>query len=365
MADSLPIYVPALPARRSALMAYARLKPWVRATTAPLWTIPPRTGPVRPFGRRPTVPHDRNQDALAAHVRRRTVSIMQAQQALPAWVDAFHVEDEAWPVRSGLWNYLPASPLRPVTGIERADWQQEAAAEVARASGNGLGIRVQVPELPDERRSEAVQSMIDRMRAGTVPLDLLLDLGEVTDEHHQADKWALRAWDLLGRLHRWRTVVVLAGSVPCSVTDLAVGAMTEPHRFDWDILHMMLHAGAAVVPRLTYGDYGAQHTRGADYPTDGGGGPPWGLLRYTTERTFLLAKAATDGEDRAAGIRSLARQITETREYRGAGFSDGDCWLEQCARGTGTQGTGGAGTWIQAGHSQHMTYVSRQLTEAA
>ncbi|MEU8626853.1 hypothetical protein [Streptomyces sp. NPDC048669] len=55
--------------------------------------------------------------------------------------------------------------------------------------------------------------------------------------------------------------------------------------------------------------------------------------------------------------------MTETREFRGAGFSDGDCRLEQCARGTGTQGTGGAGAWIQTGHSQHMTYVSRQLTE--
>lgn len=363
MADSLPIYVPALPARSSALAAYAQLKPWVRATIAPLWTIPPRTGPVRLLGHRPTVPHDRNQHALAAHVRGRTVSIMRAQKALPAWVDAFHVEDEEWPVRSGLWSCLAASPLRPVTGTERADWQQEAAAEVARASGNGLGIRVRVPELPDERRSEAVRGMIDRIRAGgTVPLDLLLDLGDVTDEHHRADKWALRAWDLLGRLHRWRTVVVLAGSVPCSVTDLAVGAMTEPHRFDWDIRHMMLHAGAAVVPRLTYGDYGAQHTRGADHPT-GGWSPPWGFLRYTTERTFLLAKAATEGEGRAAGVRSLARQIVETPEFRGAGFSDGDRWLEECARGTGRAGTGGVGKWIEAGHNGHMTYVARQLTD--
>ncbi|MFE9485246.1 MULTISPECIES: hypothetical protein [unclassified Streptomyces] len=89
-----------------------------------------------------------------------------------------------------------------MTGIERAGRQQDAPAEVACASGNGLGVRVLLSELPDERRAEAVQRMIDRIRVNTVPLDLLLDLGPVTDEHHQAGKWALRAVDLLGRLHR-------------------------------------------------------------------------------------------------------------------------------------------------------------------
>ncbi|MFE9541488.1 beta family protein [Streptomyces sp. NPDC006639] len=162
--------------------------------------------------------------------------------------------------------------------------------------------------------------------------------------------------------------MVLAGSVPRVVTDLAVGEMTEPHRFDWDIWHMMLHAGAsageAVVPLVTYGDYGAQHTRGADQSTDRRGGQPWGLLRYTTERTFLLAKAATVGEEWAAGIRSLARQIVETQDYRGARFSDGDCWLDRCARGTSKAATGDAEAWLQAGHSQHMTYVVGQLREA-
>ncbi|MFI6942039.1 hypothetical protein ACIBI4_22435 [Streptomyces sp. NPDC050418] len=365
MVDSLPIYVPALPARRSALSAYERLKPWTRAVSTPLWTMPPRTGPERLIGRRPTTLHDRDCDALAAHIRRTTVAIMHAQQAYPAWVDAFHVEDEPGPVTVGLWNHLPPSPLRPVTGIERPGWQQAATMEVAQASGNGLGIRLLLSELPDERSSEAVTELIERVRAVAEPLDLLIDLGAVTDEHHQADKWALRACDLFGSLHHWRTLVVVAGSVPRVLAHLDEGAMTEPHRFDWDIRHMLLHAGAPMAPPLVYGDYGAQHTRGADQPTQRrGGGPPWGLLRYTTERTFLLAKASTEGERRAAGIRTLARRIVGMQEYRGAEFSDGDRWLSHCARGTGREGTGSAEAWIQVGHNQHMAYVTHQLREA-
>ncbi|MDI3419453.1 beta family protein [Streptomyces luteolus] len=356
--------MPALPARSSALAAYAKLKPWVRAVTAPLWTVPPRTGPERLLGHRPDVLYDRDRVALAAHVRGRTVEILKAQGSFQAWVDAFHVEDEEGPVTGELWNHLLHSPVRPVTGVERPEWQQDVTARVARVSGNGLGIRVFLPDLPDERRAEALLRILDRLRADPVPLDLLLDLGSVTEEHHRADKWALHALDLLGALHGWRTVVVLAGSVPREVPDLAVGALAEPHRFDWDIPHMVLHDGEAreaPLPLLTYGDYGAQHARAADLPMDGGGGRPWGLLRYTTDRTFLLAKAPTAGEERAADVRALARRLIETEEYRGAGFSDGDSWLDGCARGAGRVGTGGAAEWITAGHSQHMSYVAHQL----
>ncbi|MDI3389105.1 hypothetical protein QIS99_23330 [Streptomyces sp. B-S-A8] len=358
-----PLYVPVLPARSSALAAYAGLKPWIRAVTAPVWTVPPRTGPERLLGHRPEVLYDRDPVALAAHVRRRTVDIMRAQGALPAWVDAFHVEDEAGPVAGELWNHLPGSPLRPVTGVERPEWQQDATARTARASGNGLGVRVLLPGLPDERQAEAVRELARRVReAGAGPLDLLLDLGAVTDEHHRADKWAVRALELLGGLHRWRTVALIAGSLPPDLSDVPVGEVTEPHRFDWDVRHLVLHVAGPDALRPVYGDYGAQHVGGADQPTERGGGPAWGLLRYTTERTFLLAKAPTGGPDRAERVRSLALRLVETMDFRGPHFSDGDRWLDACARQSGSAGTGTPGRWIEAGHSQHMTYVTRQLS---
>ncbi|MDI3403601.1 beta family protein [Streptomyces cavernicola] len=366
-----PLYVPALPARRSALRAYAGLASHVRAGTAPLWTIPPRAGPVRPVGHGAEPGHDRDLRALAGHVRAAADAILRAQRALPGWVDACHVEDEPGPVDAVLRDLLAAGRLRPVTGTERAERQQYAAAEAARASGDGLGIRVLLPVLPDEREAESVRELIGRIRgtAGphAIPLDLLLDLGAVTDEHHRADKWVVRALELLAGLHPWRTVALIAGAVPREVSDVPVGGLTEPHRFDWDVLHMVLHATEAEAPLLTYGDYGAQDIGGADQPAERGGGPAWGLLRYTTERTFLLAKAPTGGgPDRAERIRSLARQLVESADmdFRGPHFSAGDRWLDACARESGSEGTGTPGRWIEAGHSQHMTFVTRQLKTA-
>ncbi|WP_167459183.1 MULTISPECIES: beta family protein [Streptomyces] len=49
------------------------------------------------------------------------------------------------------------------------------------------------------------------------------------------------------------------------------------------------------------------------------------------------------------------------RDFRGEGASKGDLWYQQCARTTGSKGTGNAGTWNQVGNVQHMTYVVRCL----
>jgi hypothetical protein len=59
--------------------------------------------------------------------------------------------------------------------------------------------------------------------------------------------------------------------------------------------------------------------------------------------------------------REAARWITELADFRGEGASKGDLWYQQCARTTGSKGTGNAGTWNQVGNVQHMTYVVRCL----
>ncbi|MGW9428428.1 beta family protein [Streptomyces decoyicus] len=356
-----PLYVPVLPVKRNALGAYASLAPSVRARTTPLWTLAPRTGPLRTLGHRPAAPLDPDPAALTHWLRGRIGEVKKAQQATPAWLDAFHAEDEPGPVAAGVRELLADSPLRPVTGVGRAEWQTTACAELARASGNGLGIRVLLNDLPDERRTDAVQGLLDRIGSPPVAVDLLLDLGAVTDEHHSADKWALRALDLLGPLHRWRTVAVMAGAFPGTLPESFPAPLEEAHRFDWDIWHMVRHARSGHPLRVTYGDYGAHHTGGADQPSDSGGGPPWGVLRYTAERTFLLVKAPTAGEGRSAAVRALARQLVEAREFRGAAFSAGERWLRDCASGTGSSGSGNPATWTRAGHIQHMTYVVRTL----
>ncbi|NYI03499.1 hypothetical protein FHU37_000442 [Allostreptomyces psammosilenae] len=268
-----------------------------------------------------------------------------------------------------LWRLLAGSGLRPVTGPDREFRQQIACAKAAWAGGRGLGVRVLLGEPPDERLSDSARLMLRRLGLPAGSLDLLLDLGAVTDEHHQADKRALLALDLLLPLTTWRTVAVISGAFPRSIPDHAPDPFVEFERHDWDVWHLVrdsfgVPAGDGRPPSpsaFLYGDYGAQHTRGCDEPSRREGGPPWGVLRYTTERTFLLCRFPTDTTDRARIVRAAARRIVGCGDFRGHTYSAGDRWLYDCARGFGSRGSGNAEGWLRHGHVQHMTHVVDRL----
>ncbi|WP_306329442.1 beta family protein [Streptomyces venezuelae] len=356
-----PLYVPALPARRSALDAYDLLPARVRAGVTPLWTVPPRVGRVRTMGRRPLHPLDPDRAALADHVAAVLHRVESVRHGRPAWVDAFHVEDEVGPLGAGPRPHLARSWLRPVTGVERAVGQQLASAETARLSGSGLGVRVLVADSPDEGLRDELGRLLARIAFARCPVDLLVDLGAVVDEHRPAEKWALRALGLLGPLHPWRTVVLIAGSFPAVYPEGYGAPLAEAHRFDWDLWHMLVDGPDRPVEHLVYGDYGADHTGGADRPVRAGGGSPWGIVRYTTERTFLLARVPTRGPDHADAVRALVQEIVRAEGFRGAQFSDGERWLLSCATEDGTAGVGHPVVWLRAGHVQHMAQVVRAL----
>ncbi|MFB7514809.1 hypothetical protein [Streptomyces sp. NPDC056144] len=348
---SAPLYVPALPARSSAFLAYAGLAPRLRAAVAPLWTIPPRV----PDARDPDPP------ALAHHLRKALRRAAHAQRGTPAWLDAPHAERQAPGLLGEFTQALADTPLRPVTGVDRPLRHQLASAEAARARGDGLGIRVPLPELPDERLRDALGTLLERTAVAGSPLDLLLDLGAVADEHLPAEKWALRALDLLGPLHPWRTVAVLAGAFPRRVPEGYGAPLAEAERLDWDLWHLLVDGPERPAFPLTYGDYGADHPAALDRPAEAGGGSPWGVLRYTTDRTFLLGRVPTRGDGRAEAIRATAREIVEAEDFRGSRFGAGERWLVACAHGRGSEGAGHPAVWRRVAHLQHLTKTARDL----
>ncbi len=187
----------------------------------------------------------------------------------------------------------------------------------------------------------------------------------VLDERPDAGKEALRALDALIPLTPWRTVSLLGGGFPRVTADmLEHGPRAEP-RAERRMWHEVRAMGRAYAPHLGYGDYGVQHTEAiAQAPAPGRkGGPPWGVLGYTTENSYVLSKMLTRGSDRIATNRRAARQITELPEFRGAGAGQGEKWLRDCANGplTVSKGVGGPKEWLRTGNLQHMTYVVRSL----
>ncbi|MDH6625677.1 hypothetical protein M2271_003488 [Streptomyces sp. LBL] len=349
---SEPLYVPVLPVRQHARMAYERLRPDIQAAIAPVWNLPPFSG-VTPA------------ELERAHWQRELRRVRGAHRRHPGWIDAPFAQPAQTPALAGLLAEYSALShlLRPVTGPERSEAQQTAAMETARRCGCGVGIRVSLPGEWDGAAVEGVSSLLARFDR-EVPVDLLLDLGGVLPGRPDAGKDALRALDALVALtDDWRTIAVLGGGAPQATDDmLELGQPHEEPRADWDMWHEIRAGRRERLSRLRYGDYGVQPpTALAQEP--GGGGPPWGVLRYTTDRTYVLCKVLNQGPDRTAGIRAAAGQICDLSEFRGAVASAGETWLRDCADGpmTDGEGSGNHTQWLWAGNVQHMTYVVRCL----
>ncbi|MFE1771392.1 beta family protein [Streptomyces sp. NPDC059008] len=345
-----PLYVPVLPARPHAVGAFRRLWPDVRAAIRPLWNLPPLPGAA--------------PETLTMMVGK-YVDPVSAVSRHGGWVDAPFGEDaQTAALAEALSVYCELGLLRPVTGPERTKAQQLAAVETARRCLRGLGVRVRVTGEWDGRHGDDVRDLLART-GPEVPVDLLLDMGALLADRPDAGKEALRALDALMPLTVWRSAVLLGGAFPRVTADmLAAGSCQEP-REEWRMWHEVHVTGRAYAPLLGYGDYGVQPPGAlAQAPAPGRkGGPPWGVLRYTTDSSYLLFKTLTRGPDRIAVNRGAARRIIELPEFRGAGAGQGEEWLSDCAQGplsTG-EGVGGPTEWLRAGNLQHMTYVVRSL----
>ncbi|MEU2620845.1 hypothetical protein ABZ642_22360 [Streptomyces sp. NPDC007157] len=343
---SVPLYVPILPTRPHAAAAYRALAPDVRRQVAPLWTLPPRPGMLA--------------KPLAERIAKEAGDISTAQRLGPAWLDApFADEVEAAVLADILTpDWWDDRNLRPVTGPGRPGAQQSLALAAARHRKDGLGVRVRLPGDWNDRTASDVTMLLDRLPSDH-PADLFLDLATVLPDRADAAKEALRALDTLIPLTSWRTVTVTAGGFPEPPDDFREGVPYEAPRTDWETWHEIRHSERSYLPRLRYGDYGIHPaTYVTQTPPARGGGPPWGVLRYTTARSYHLSKVP-HGRQYDDANREAAKCLTSLSDFRGAAASGGEEWL--CDRVRGIETTGNHSTWNRQGNVQHMTFVTRGL----
>lgn len=345
-----PLYVPVLPVRQHAVAAVKDLTPWTRDRIAPLWTLPVMTA--------------EDADELQQAVDKELGRVAAVQKYTSAWLDAPYAELDEAPYANLLPFYWSHTALRPVTAPELPASHQALAAHSAREGGNGLGIRIRLPNTWNDELAEHTEALLARMDR-EVRVDLLLDLQAVLPGRPDAGKEGLRALDALVPLASWRTVVVLSGGFPDTVDGLLDRDRGDVDRTDWEAWHEIRASGRSYGEAVRYGDYGTLPARNLGRAADDGDRSPYGLLRYTTDRSFLLARFWAENRGESGVTREAARWIIESPEFRGERASKGELWYQQCSRTTGSKGTGNAGTWNTVGNVQHMTYVVRCLHEHA
>lgn len=260
--------------------------------------------------------------------------------------------------------------LIPVTGIGRDPDYQAAVHTTVQADQRGLCIRLDPEDfedltaLPTTLAALLTELGFDLSQGGLSAIapsvDLLLDFREITASQVGLLSIAIEAiLNTIPHITAWRTVTLAGCAFPQTLGALSPGSVTPLPRSEWAVW-LGLYAKRAQLSRLpTYGDYGINHpdllvlaTRVPSFSAN---------LRYTTATDFLVFKGHSVRKHprRFKQFNDLCSLLIARAEFSGAGFSNGDKYVDACA--AGTDGPGNATKWRYAGTSHHLTFVPHQI----
>lgn len=248
------------------------------------------------------------------------------------------------------------SPV-PVVALHSDATFRQAVASIVRADNRGIAIRLQLEDFDRPTLVTDIEGVLRDMGVGFAGADLIVDLADKqflpVTAFVQTLITALRG---LPSLNRWRSFTIVGTSYPKTLQDISGSAMIP--RQEWAVYRALvaqLGEGARIP---TFGDYCVAHPDPVEL--DMRLIKPFAKLRYTTPEDWYIAKGSavrTSGFDQ---YRAMSDAITKKAFFDGAGFSDGDRYIAECAAGTET--TGNLTTWVWVSSNRHITRVVADLS---
>lgn len=242
--------------------------------------------------------------------------------------------------------------------VMRQDDPFVVLSEVAAAAaihGQGACLRLGSEESdPEPDDADAlVPDALETVGLGVDEIDLVIDLWSVASQREvqRAVPVAIRMLAWAAQLP-WRSVSVVSGAFPASISNLPTGGPTPIQRHDADLYDAILAAGPDTVP--DYGDFGVAHP---GMPTSVPRGP-LPNLRYTSDREWQV-----DREQRILpgnqSFFTICQRVVASPYWPGPTYSWGDHEINRCANSTGGAGT--ATEWRAFGTSHHLAHVVDRL----
>jgi hypothetical protein len=210
---------------------------------------------------------------------------------------------------------------------------------------------------PDVSEAESeVPLLLSNLEANPAEIDLVLDYAQVESERtvervtHSAQRavqWAAQ--------RDWRSVTLLSGAFPATISHLAVDREHRLPRHEVD-LWCAVSEGAPRGMNLHYGDYATNH------PELQSGAGPWKSLpnlRYARGREWIVRRKKAHPEQGNSSFYEICQSVVDDPEWEGESFS----WADgKIAKGARThEGLGSAVKWVALGRSRHLEVVRHRL----
>lgn len=248
----------------------------------------------------------------------------------------------------------------PVTGLRRGADYQAAVKDVIRDDNRGVCIRLENEDFEDLLGlGGSLDSLLVFLGISKADADLLLDFRDLTANQTSTVSLAAQSIvSLLPGINDWRSLIFAASGFPATMP--GPSTTTTVPRAEWSVWEGLVKHRHRL-PRLpTFGDYGISHPDPLD-DVDPRNMRLSASIRYTTDTEWLILKGRGLRKFGFAQFHDLSKTLIARPEYKGATYSWGDGYIEECAGRT--KNPGSLSTWRKVGTNHHLTLVSEQVAK--
>lgn len=347
-------YVPILRAKKGEFSALGCLSPAVKERITPLIEVQEMSDP--------------DERSLEQHFARIALELARNWGAELE----FFIEDEVTPdaatTASGshplvvLFGELNGRSLKatPVTGLARTAAYQMATASIASAAGR-LCIRLEPDDFAQPSTlTSRIDALLAAMSLNAADTDLIVDFGSLPPNHGTMGLAITAALSAVPYITDWRSFTVAMTSFPLQLSShVRTNSTGRVPRSGWLLYGQLLGGALARLP--DYGDYGVDNPDTVlDLSPALMGYTMTASIRYSAEECWLIVRGSRLRDNGYDQYHDLAALIMAEPEYKGASFSWGDHYIDQCSRRL--TGPGNQTTWRQVAVNHHITLVAEQLS---
>jgi hypothetical protein len=245
----------------------------------------------------------------------------------------------------------------PVTSLDGTPPINAAVASIVKQDRRGVGLRLRIAHIMKPGCKATVDGLLKSIGATHAQTDLVVDLG--APNYQPYDDFAsglIAALDQLGDLNAFRSFVLFGSAYPESVALDKPGGDLPRH--DWLFYRRFvskLPEGARVP---NFGDYTIVNPEFT--PRDMRKIKSGGKVVYTEPANWHVRKGGSF-RDNPAQMHDHCQYIVKSRKFRGAAFSEGDDFIEKCAKKLVRPSN--QSRWKQVAISHHIMHALEDIAK--
>lgn len=249
--------------------------------------------------------------------------------------------------------------VTPTYGLGRDPTLWPLLKKEVASNERGFCFRIDFDDL-DDQSEESWQEIIERsaeMELDVGRTDLLIDLRYVGNR--TVNELKERVLDFLSFMpsgKAYRSIIICGSSALKHVGEVPkdrVGDVLRKELRLWIELRLDIPESTTLV----FGDYGVIHPEFSDMGPNKNANAK---IRYTAGGRIYVHRGHKlfDPSD-FAQYHALAERVRSSAQYRGANYSFGDRFIDECA--DFNSGPGNLGSWVLADMNHHVQYSANQL----